>query len=428
MPAREVMAESAVQTFSARRTDMTVVTIAGARERRPDYPIERSCPHRLPEGYAALRAQGPVSEVKLYDGRPMWAVTGHEEARAILSDPRMSSSTTHENLTLPVPFPALGALDEARPVDNALLATDAPGHTTRRRLFAPWFTVKRMARLRDSVQAIVDERLDRILAQGPPANLVSDFALPIPSMVICQLLGVPYEDHEFFEEETRRRLDPVNGDSMIRLNDYLARLVEIKTAKPGTTPEGLLDDLLATHVKDGTLDHAGLVMFAQELLIGGHDTTMNMISLGTLTLLRHPEQLAELKTDDSLMADAVEELLRSLSIVASLSRVATEDVEIAGRTIRAGDGILISPMAANHDGSVFERPEEFDIHRANRRHIAFGYGRHQCIGQNLARIEMEISLRSLFARIPTLRLAAPAEEVPARQGMLAGVLALPVEW
>jgi pentalenic acid synthase len=412
---------------------MNDTTIAGSQEReqaeqRPEFPVERTCPYRLPEAYGALRAQGPVSEVKLYDGRPMWAVTGHEEARAILSDPRLSSSRTHENLTFPVPIPALGALDEARPVRSPLIATDAPDHTARRRLFTPQFTVRRMATLREGIQKIVDERLDRIVAQGPPANLLSDYALPIPSMVICQLLGVPYEDHEFFEEETRRRFDPVNGDSMIHLYDYMDRLVQRKTDEPGTTPEGLLDDLLATQVKDGTLDRPGLVMFAQELLIGGHDTTANMISLGTFQLLQHPEQLAEFKADESLMAGTIEEMLRSLSIVASLSRVATEDIEIAGRTIRAGDGILISPMAANHDGSVFERPEEFDIHRTNHQHIAFGYGRHQCIGQNLARLEMEIALRSLFARIPTLRLAVPDEEVPIRQGMLSGVLALPVEW
>lgn len=408
---------------------MTDTTIAGTQEQqRPDFPVERTCPYRLPEGYGALRSQGPVSEVKLYDGRPMWAVTGHEEARAILSDPRLSSSRTHENLTFPVPIPALGALDEARPVRSPLIATDAPDHTARRRLFTPQFTVRRMATLRDGIQAIVDERLDRIVEQGPPANLLSDYALPIPSMVICQLLGVPYEDHEFFEEETRRRFDPVNGDSMIHLYDYMDRLVERKTNEPGTTPEGLLDDLLASQVKDGTLDRPGLVMFAQELLIGGHDTTANMISLGTLMLLQHPEQLAEFTADDSLMAGTIEELLRSLSIVASLSRVATEDIEIAGRTIRAGDGILISPMAANHDEAVFAEPDAFDIHRSNHQHIAFGYGRHQCIGQNLARLEMEIALRSLFARIPTLRLAVPDEDVPIRQGMLSGVLALPVEW
>ncbi|GAA4470703.1 cytochrome P450 [Phytohabitans houttuyneae] len=407
---------------------MTDITVADARQERPDYPIDRTCPHRLPDGYAALRAQGPVCEVKLYDGRPMWAIVGHAAARAILSDPRTSSSRSHENLMFPVPFPALGALNEARPLDTALLATDPPHHSARRRLFAPWFTVRRIATLREAVQTVVDDRLDTILAQGPPAELVSDFALPIPSMVICQLLGVPYEDHEFFEEQTRRRLDPVNGDAMLLLNGYLDRLVETKATRPGTTPRGLLDDLLETHVKDGNLDRFGLVMFAQELLIGGHDTTANMLSLSVLTLLQHPEQLAALKADDSLMAGAVEELLRSLSIVASLSRVATEDIELAGRTIRAGDGILISPMAASHDESVFEDAEEFDIHRTNLHHVAFGYGRHQCIGQNLARLEMEVALRSLFARIPALRLAVPAEQIVIRQGMLAGLVALPVEW
>ncbi|MFC8080943.1 cytochrome P450 [Streptomyces sp. NPDC057307] len=286
-----------------------------------------------------------------------------------------------------------------------------------------------MNTLRPGIQAIVDSRVDEILADGATsADLVAQFALPIPSIVICELLGVPYEDHEFFEEQSLRRFDPVQGDAMIKLYDYLDELILRKTANPGDGRPGLLDELLANQVKEGLLDHAGLVMFALELLIGGHDTTANMIALGVLTLLEHPEQLAAVRGSDKALSGAVEELLRSLAIVNSLSRVATEDIEIAGRTIRAGDGILVSPPAVNHDAQVMEHPEEFRVDRTDRRHIGFGYGNHQCLGQNLARLEMEVAYRTLFKRVPELRLAIPLDEVKPREGMLAGVLSLPVAW
>ncbi len=397
-------------------------------DRVPEFPVERSCPFLLPEAFDEIRAAGPVSRVKLYDGRPMWAVTRHPEARAALTDPRLASGREYENLVFPVPIPALSALDEQRPVRAPLIASDRPEHTARRRVFIPHFTVKRLNALRPDIEAIVNERLDRMLEQGHPVDLRPAFALPIPSIVICRLLGVPYEDHDYFEELTMRRFDPVDGQSMVELYDYLDQLVGEKAKNPGSSAPGLLDDVLAHQVKEGVLDHAGLVMFALELLIGGHDTTANMITSGMYTLLCHPEQLAALRADPSLLGGAIEELLRALSIPASLSRVATEDIELGGQTIRAGDGVLISPMAANHDETVFQHPGQLDIRRPNRDHIAFGYGAHQCIGQNLARIEMEIAFRVLLDRVPTLRLAVPVEEVPIRQGMLAGVWKLPVAW
>jgi pentalenic acid synthase len=254
---------------------------------------------------------------------------------------------------------------------------------------------------------------------------VASFALPVPSMVICELLGVPYEDHEFFEEQSRRRLDPAHEDAFGNLHDYLDQLIQNKQRHPGA---GLLDDLLASQVFPGHLDRAELVSFALVLLLAGHDTTANMLALGTFALLEHPEQLAAIRADRSLWRPAVEELLRYMTIVNGSPRVATEDIEIAGQMIKAGEGVLLSNGAANHDDALVERPDEFDVHRSARHHLGFGYGIHQCLGQNLARVEMEIAFGTLFDLLPNLRLAVPAHEIPAQQGLLAGVAELPVTW
>jgi pentalenic acid synthase len=269
-----------------------------------------------------------------------------------------------------------------------------------------------------------------MLAQGPPAELVSAFALPVPSMVICLLLGVPYSDHEFFEEQSRRMLRSGSAeefeDAREQLENYLAELISGKERKPG---EGLLDDLIDDQLRTGTLTREDLVTFALILLIAGHETTSNMISLGTFTLLEHPDQLAQLRADESLMPAAVEELLRFLSIADGMVRVATEDIEVGGRTIRADDGVVFANSTINRDGTAYASPDDLDWHRSARHHVAFGFGIHQCLGQNLARAEMEIALRSLFARIPDLRLAVPAAEIPFKPGdTLQGMIELPLAW
>ncbi|MFF2850646.1 cytochrome P450 [Streptomyces sp. NPDC058001] len=389
------------------------------------FPQDRTCPYQPPPGYQPLRATRPLTRVSLYDGREVWVVTGLAAARELLADPRLSSDREREGF--PMPNPRFAVLRNRRP---ALLGVDDPVHNAQRRMLIPSFTVKRTEALRPRIQEIVDRRLDAMEAQGPPADLVSAFALPVPSMVICALLGVPYADHDFFEEQARRLLrGPGPADTeeaRRRLDAYLGELIDRKQTEPG---DGLLDELIQRRLAEGALDSEELIALSTILLIAGHETTSNMISLGTFTLLRHPEQLAELRSEDSLMSAAVEELLRYLSIAEGLLRLATEDIEVAGVTIRKGEGVVFSTSVINRDTDAFPEPDTLDWHRGNRHHVAFGFGVHQCLGQNLARAEMDIALRTLFTRLPGLRLAAPADEIPFKPGdTIQGMLELPVTW
>jgi pentalenic acid synthase len=389
------------------------------------FPQDRSCPYHPPTGYDPLRAARPLTRIRLYDGRPAWLVTGHGLARDLLLDPRLSTDPTRAGF--PATTPRFAAVRDRKP---ALLGVDGPRHRTQRRMMIPSFTLKRATELRPRIQEIVDHLLDEMIAQGPPAELVRAFALPVPSTVICALLGVPYADHEFFEAQSRRLLRGPTAedtrDARNRLLVYLDALIDRKQRQPG---EGLLDELVQQRLREGELDREELTALAMILLVAGHETTANMISLGTYTLLQHPDRLAELRADPSLLPAAVEELMRMLSIADGLLRLATEDIEIAGTTIRAGDGVVFSTSVINRDEDVYPAPDTLDWHRPARHHVAFGFGIHQCLGQNLARAELEIALRTLFERLPTLRLAAPPDEIPFKPGdTIQGMLELPVSW
>jgi pentalenic acid synthase len=372
-----------------------------------------------------LREGRPLSRISLFDGRGVWVVTGHAVARELLADPRLSSDRT-----LPA-FPAITERFAAtRNRRIALLGVDDPEHHAQRRMLVPSFTLKRIGALRPGIQETVDRLLDRMAEQGPPAELVNDFALPVPSMVICALLGVPYGDHDFFEAQSRRLLrGPTAADTQDardQLDDYFGSLIDRKQKDPG---DGLLDELIHDHMREVRADRQELISLATILLVAGHETTANMISLGTFTLLRHPEQLAELRAEPALMPAAVEELLRFLSIADGLLRVATEDIEVAGTTIHADEGVVFSTSVINRDEHTFPEPDALDWRRSARHHVAFGFGIHQCLGQNLARAEMEIALQSLFDRFPGLRLAAPADAIAFKPGdTIQGMLELPVTW
>ncbi|MEU3656315.1 cytochrome P450 [Streptomyces sp. NPDC032161] len=390
------------------------------------FPQNRTCPYHPPTEYRdAQRDDQPVFPVRLFDGRTVWMVTGHAEARSLLVDPRLSSD--RENPSFPI-FAERVAKSSLRRVE--LIGVDDPEHNVQRRMLIPSFTVKRTEALRPHIQQIVDRLLDQMIEQGPPTDLISDFALPVPSMVICSLLGVPYSDHEFFEAQSRKLLrGPAAADveaAREALDDYFRVLIDQKRTDPG---EGLLDELIAKQLETGAVDHEQLVRLSEILLVAGHETTANMISLGTFTLLQHPDQLARMRESDDLMTSAVEELLRFLSIADGMARVAVADVEVGGVTIRAGDGIILSTSVINRDENVYPAPDELDVGRNARNHVAFGFGVHQCLGQNLARAELEIALRELLRRLPGLSLAVPADEVPFKPGdTIQGLLELPVTW
>lgn len=387
----------------------------------PELPTRRECPYRLPAGYRALRADGPLTRVRLPDGRPVWLVTGYAEARALLADPRLSSDRSHPDF----PVPARPTAERRRAsLNGTLIGTDPPVHDRQRRLLAARFTARRVAALRPAIHRVVADRLDRMAGAGE-ADLVADFALPVPSVVVCGLLGVPYDDHAFFEEQARLRLDEDRGpDAMQRLTDYLADLVERKRRRPG---DGLLDELVAGPLADGTVDRATVLSLALVLLVAGHGSSANMIALGALTALTHPG-LPETLRDDRARPGAVDELLRYLSVVTVAPRRATADVRVAGRWVRAGEGVLVALAAANHDPAYVAAADRLDVRRSARGHLAFGHGVHQCLGRSLARAELEIAYGALFTRLPGLRLAVPVERVPVQPGLLGGLAALPVTW
>jgi cytochrome P450 len=396
----------------------------------PVFPMARTTPFDPPAQFATLAAQGPVVRGVTPIGQPVWLITGHEHVRRILADPRISSSQRQPGY--PTFNEVTAEMRAAQPsFSEALLNSDPPEHTDRRRMLITEFTVRRVQALRPRIQEIVDERIDAMLAGDQPADLFAELALPVPSLVICELLGVPYEDRAFFQTRTKALLShetpPLERrDAINELLQYFDQLVSAKQAYP---TDDLLGRLIEHNRVAEVFSHELLVGLATLLLIAGHETTSNVISLGTLALLQNPEQLAALRADESLVPGAVEELLRYVSIVEAGFRTATEDIEIDGTVIKAGEGVIALAGSANRDKAAFDQPDELNIARGARHHVSFGYGIHQCLGQNLARMELDIVFRTLFRRIPGLRMAVPMADVPFKDdSVIYGVHALPVTW
>ncbi|GAA4524166.1 cytochrome P450 [Amycolatopsis samaneae] len=396
------------------------------------FPMERAhgCPFDPPPELRRRQQEEPVSRIRLWDDSTAWLVTGYEDQRALLGDSRISADPRHDGY--PHQTPGSRA---RRAVSRTFISMDNPEHDVLRRMLTGNFVVKRVEALRPRIQQIVDELIDEMLAGPKPADLVRAFALPVPSLVICELLGVPYSDHAFFQRLSRalisRDSTPEAAVEATReLHEYFMKLVRDKRNDPG---DGVLDRLVAGQVADGALTMRQAADMAILLLVAGHETTANMIALGTLALLRNPAQLAEIRQtgDKALIANAVEELLRYLNITHSgRRRVALEDIEIGGTTIKAGDGVVLANDIGNRDERAFPgNPDELDIHRKARHHVAFGYGIHQCLGQPLARAELQVVYGTLYRRVPTLRPAVPFEEIRFKHDMLVyGVHELPVTW
>lgn len=395
------------------------------------FPMRRSSTRPLdpPPEYAALRADEPVTKVRIFDGTEIWLVTRHEDVQTVLTDPRMSAD------------PHKPGFPDVRRSGRALLEVqhpnffrmDSPEHLRQRRMVVPHFTPQKVRQLKPEIQRLVDGVVDDLLAtETRPVDLVTALALPIPSLVICALLGVPYEDHEFFQHHSKHDVSPTMSpeeavQSQAEIQRYMDGVVRSKQQNPG---EDFLSHLVVERLNRGELDHQTVVSIAILMLNAGHLTTATMISLGTLTLLEHPEQLAELRADPELVPGAVEELLRWLTIVQLVTaRAATADIEIGGQLIRAGEGVFALTPSANRDERWFPDPDSFDIHRQAHGHHAFGDGPHFCIGHSLARLELDIVFRTLLRRVPTLRLAVPVSELSFTDDeALYRVERLPVTW
>lgn len=403
--------------------------------------LERTAnPFDPPPGLLRRRGQGPVQPLRLLNGAPSWLVTGLDEARAVLADPRFSADRVrHPDATALQPHEA-GQLAEtgaapARPqvderTDGMFVFMDPPEHTRLRRLLTGQFTVRRMRALEERIREIAVEHIAAMRAAGTEADLVPAYALPIPSLVICEMLGVDYADRARFQECTAISLSSESGDEEraragLELYGFIQELIAAKRARPA-------DDMLSglIHDADPPLTDAQLTDMALVLLGAGHETTANMLGLGVFALLEHPDQLAALRADPVLLDTAVEELLRYLSIIQmGVTRVATEDVTVGGVRIPAGGTVIIATPEVNRDPRHWSAPDRLDVRRPRTPHLAFGHGVHQCLGQQLARVELRVGLGELLARLPGLRLAVPADQVPLRNEMLIfGVHSLPVTW
>jgi len=393
------------------------------------FPREaRPGPFDPPDVLRALREKAPLVPMRFADGHLGWFATGYSAVRAVLSDPRFSARPERHHLVVDLPMAKAFAGRLTLSVSGMFHLQDPPEHTRYRRALAAEFTVQRMRRLEPKITEIARTCLDAMEASGPPADLVEAFAFPVPSLVTCELLGIAQEDREDFRravatmsrwssgvEETRAALDTVLG--------FFPPLVRHRRRDPG-------DDLLSRLMRDGDLTDDELATIGYILFAGGFETTANMLALGTFALLEHPEQKERLRRDPELVNNAVEELLRYLTIGhIGPQRAATEDVEIEGVLIRKGQAVMMSLPAANRDPEHFRDPDEFDIGKPAGGHVAFGHGVHGCLGQQLARVVMRISYPALLDRFPDLRLAVPRDEVPAKEDTMAyGVHSLPVEW
>jgi cytochrome P450 len=378
---------------------------------------------------AAMRDDEGVREVDTAFGMPAFLVARHADVKAVLADSARFSNESRRAFDAPG-APKFSDEERAQMRAGNLLGVDPPEHTRLRRMLTPEFTVRRMRRLEPRIIEIVDDHLDAMEKAGAPADLVADFALPIPSLVICELLGVPYTDRAEFQERTSKLLDislPMDErmDLARESREYMADLVARAQAEPG---EDMLGMLVREHGDDLTTDE--LIGIAGLLLIAGHETTSNMLGLGTLALLRHPDQLALVRDDPAAVAPAVEELLRFLGIVHSgIPRTTTEDVEVGGVVIPADSLVILALAAANRDPRVVADGDRLDITRDAAGHVAFGHGVHHCLGAPLARMEMRTAFPALLRRFPGLKLAVPFEEVGFRAfHFIYGLQSLPVTW
>jgi cytochrome P450 len=346
----------------------------------------------------------------------------------VLGDPRFSNDVTRAG------FPDESAGLRVIKGLKALTALDNPLHNELRRMQSGPFRIKEVEARRPRIQTIVDAAIDGLLASGPPVDLVEGLARPVPSFVTCELVGIPFADQDFFHQQIRGMfaVDSTTEEAMAALGalkDYMEQVVEAKNAQPS---DDVISRLVVEQLRSGVLTAGDIVDQAIILAIAGLDTTVNAIALGTLTLLQHPDQLKELRetSDGTVVAGAVEELLRYTNVLHfGRRRVALEDVEVGGQLIRAGEGVIGASHVGDRDDEAFPMADTVDIHREAKPHLTFGFGTHQCLGQTLARVELQVVFGTLFRRIPTLKLAVPLEDLRFKhESNVYGLHELPVRW
>lgn len=394
----------------------------------PFYPMERAakCPLDLPPELQKISTDSPVSRVRIWDGNVAWLVTGYAEARAVLTDPRVSSDQSRPGYTFAAP--------QAKIFHNrnrSMPTMDDPEHATLRRMVTGDFANRKMELLRPKFQQMVDGLIDDMLAAGNSADLFSQLAVPMSSTAICEILGVHNEEGVRFSKLGKIMASPASTpeDNVKAVDDMralLRSLVERSKTDPG-------DGVIGHLVSAGEVPDEEIVATALLLMAAYHGATAHMTTLGTMALLANPDQLALIRAsrDPKFIANAVEELLRYLSVAhLGRRRVAIDDIDIGGVLIRAGEGIIVATDTANHDPSAFEGdPDVLDLNRDARHHLAFGFGVHQCLGQQLSRVLLQVVFGTLYRRIPTLALTVPVDRLSYKLGLaIYGVNELPVAW
>jgi len=393
------------------------------------FPLPRSgVPFDTGQELRALAARQPVTQVELPDGSTAWVVTGYREVRQVLTDPRFSRALAANSGRAPRGFEVL--------LTKSLMSMDPPEHSRLRKLVAGAFTERRMQALRPKVAQIVDGLAGKMIAGPRPADLAGAFSLPLPSAVICELLGVPTEDFSKFHgwSDTlfgtwQRAADQI-AEALEAITGYMAGLIADKREHPA---DDLITVLIAARDEDDRLTEDELVRFCFGLLIAGHETTANQLNMSFVTLCHHPAEMARLRANPELIPDAVEELLRFVQIggdgTIPPARITKEETELGGVTIGAGEAVMVLMNAANRDPSAFPDPDRLDLARGPRTHVAFGAGAHHCLGAQLARMELQEGLRGLLTRVPGLRMAVPLSEIAFKpHHIIASMLTLPVTW
>ncbi|WP_405709605.1 MULTISPECIES: cytochrome P450 [unclassified Streptomyces] len=392
----------------------------------PPFPMPRTHPLLPPPEYQGLREGKCPIRVQYPWGEQPWLLTRYEDVRSALASPKLSSDNANPSLPRVHPMPP-------GPSTVSFTHMDDPDHGRLRRTVTSEFTFRRIEAMREKIQGVADQLVDEMSAVGSPVDLISSFALPFPSLVMCDILGVPPDDQEFFQARSHTVAGKASEEEVMQafaeLSQYLDELVTAKEKQP---TDDLISRVATKYVRnEGRISHFELVEMVRILLIAGHETTASMIGLSVVTLLQHPDQLQDMLTDPALLRSAVDELLRMHSItISGVVRAAVEDLDVGGHTIKADDGVAFSLLAANYDERVFAEPEKFDIRRDARHHLAYGHGVHQCIGRTLANVELEIALGTLFRRLPELKIAVPFEEIAFRPDtrFIYGIETLPVTW
>jgi cytochrome P450 len=364
--------------------------------------------------FAKLREQEPMIRVQLPYGEPGWLATRYEDVKTVLGDPRFSRA-------------AATGRDEPRmrphlSPPGTILNLDPPEHSRLRKLVMKAFTVRRIEQLRPRVQQVADELVTTMLATGSPSDLVAGFALPLPITVICELLGVPFEDRgdfrlwsDAFLSTTKYTPDEV-AEYAVLMREYMARLIAQRREAP---EDDLLSALVIARDEHDRLSEDELLSLGQAILIAGHETTASQIPNFVYVLLNHPEQLAALRADPALVPKAVEELMRfvPLGVGLGIPRYATEDVEMGGVTVRAGEPVMAATASANRDDAVYGCPARLDLVRDEASHVGFGYGAHHCLGAPLARMELQVALGTLLRRLPGLRVEDEDSDIDWKAGL-----------